>query len=116
MATFTGTTGNDTLTGGSAADLLDALAGNDSLVGGDGDDTLQGGDGADTLVGGAGSDSLDGGTGLSLDLADYSAATLAINVTLHSPEAGSPAGKATDGLGGTDSIVSVESIRAGSGN
>lgn len=116
MATFTGTTGNDTLTGGSAADLLDALAGNDSLVGGDGDDTLQGGDGADTLVGGAGNDSLDGGTGLSLDLADYSAATTAINVTLQSPEAGSPAGKATDGLGGTDSLVSIESVRAGSGN
>jgi len=56
MATFTGTSGNDTLTGTNDNDLLSGLAGNDSLVGGLGDDTLDGGTGKDTMVGGAGSD------------------------------------------------------------
>ena len=45
--TITGTTGNDTLTGGANADLIYGL---------DGNDTLNGGAGADTLIGGAGND------------------------------------------------------------
>lgn len=46
-ATLDGAAGNDTLTGGSAADYL---------YGGIGDDTLNGGGGADLMVGGAGND------------------------------------------------------------
>jgi T1SS-143 domain-containing protein len=46
--------GNDTLTGGSAADFL---------FGGDGTDTITGGGGADLLDGGAGNDRLEGGAG-----------------------------------------------------
>ena len=65
-----GGAGNDTLTGGTANDLLignagnDALdggQGNDALLGGVGDDNLKGNDGQDLLLGGTGDDTLDGG-------------------------------------------------------
>ncbi len=58
-----GTNGNDTLTGGAAAELLVGLDGADTLVGNGGDDVLVGGAGDDTLNGGAGDDVLQGGTG-----------------------------------------------------
>ena len=57
MATFNGTTANDTLIGSGLSDLLYGLAGNDSISGGSlGDDTLDGGTGSDTLDGGVGDD------------------------------------------------------------
>jgi len=57
MATFNGTTLNDTLFGSGLSDLLYGLAGNDSISGGSlGDDTLDGGTGSDTLDGGVGDD------------------------------------------------------------
>src|SRR5580765_8159997 len=57
MATFNGTTFNDTLFGSGLSDLLYGLAGNDSISGGSlGDDTLDGGTGSDTLDGGVGDD------------------------------------------------------------
>jgi Ca2+-binding RTX toxin-like protein len=80
-AVLIGTTGSDTLTGGSTKDLVYAQQGNDvvrggskgdCLVGQDGDDRLDGGtdadglygeDGADELTGGPGNDVLDGGPG-----------------------------------------------------
>lgn len=81
MATFTGTSGNDTITGAfvsagvlrdparsfpsAAADSLEGGAGNDFLDAGAGNDTLNGGIGNDTLVGGDGNDVLDGGTSAS---------------------------------------------------
>ena len=51
-----GAGGNDTLTGGDAADRLRGEGGDDALVGGGGDDLLEGGPGNDSLTGGAGSD------------------------------------------------------------
>lgn len=48
MATYTGTTGNDSLTGSTAADTLQGLDGNDTLDGGLGNDRLIGGAGDDT--------------------------------------------------------------------
>lgn len=48
--------GNDSVTGNSANNLLDAGAGRDSLSGGAGADTLIGGSGQDTLTGGSGGD------------------------------------------------------------
>jgi Ca2+-binding RTX toxin-like protein len=48
--------GNDTLIGNNAANLLVAGAGNDKLDAGAGDDWLRGGTGSDTLAGGAGAD------------------------------------------------------------
>ena len=47
---------DDTLTGASAAELLQGLAGNDTLTGGVGNDTLDGGAGNDSMVGGTGDD------------------------------------------------------------
>ena len=57
--------GDDSITGNTAANLLDggAGAGNDTLLGGSGNDTLLGGDGNDQLVGGVGNDSINGGAG-----------------------------------------------------
>ena len=56
MATFNGTTGNDTLVGSGLSDFLAGLAGNDSMAGALGDDTLDGSTGSDTLDGGGGND------------------------------------------------------------
>ena len=61
--TIDGGAGNDTLTGGTAADALSGGDGRDSITGGDGNDVLDGGEDADTLSGGAGDDVLDGGGG-----------------------------------------------------
>lgn len=67
-----GTTSDDTLIGGAAADLLVGDAGNDSLeggagsdrlVGGAGNDTLRGGEGDDAVLADAGNDLADGGAG-----------------------------------------------------
>ena len=55
-STLTGGSGNDTLIGGSQADLLTTEAGNDSVFGGDGADTLISSQGANTLTGGLGDD------------------------------------------------------------
>jgi len=53
-----GTSGSDTLTGGSNSDYLMGEDGNDNLTGNDGDDVLIGGIGTDTLNGGDGDDVL----------------------------------------------------------
>ncbi len=74
--TVTGTNGDDYLDGGEGNDSLRGGVGNDSLIGGEGNDTLEGGEGNDTLIGGGGSDILDGGDG-DMDMADYSASTVA---------------------------------------
>jgi Ca2+-binding RTX toxin-like protein len=63
IVTYTGTDGNNGLTGSNRADLLLGYGGEDSLNGGRGEDTLLGGDGSDTLVGGTGEDWLHGGSG-----------------------------------------------------
>jgi Ca2+-binding RTX toxin-like protein len=71
IANVTGGSGNDLLTGDSAANVLMGNAGNDTLLGGGGSDILVGGAGNDSLtvgngrsilIGGAGSDILKGGT------------------------------------------------------
>lgn len=49
MATYNGTTGNDTLRGTTANDILYGLEGNDSLLGNGGEDSIYGGLGDDTL-------------------------------------------------------------------
>jgi hypothetical protein len=101
-----GGNGADSLNGGVDDDSLFGEAGADSLFGDTGNDTLSGGDDADTLVGAAGDDLLDGGAGD--DLVSYAANTAGqgINVT---------AAGGSDGLGGTDSFVSIERITGGAG-
>jgi hypothetical protein len=70
--TISGTAGNDTISGTSGPDVIDAgagndivhgLGGNDRICGGDGNDTLGGGKGKDKLIGGPGADRLAGGKG-----------------------------------------------------
>ncbi|QCO55847.1 hypothetical protein EOK75_08875 [Pseudorhodobacter turbinis] len=55
--------GDDTVIGGSGADLISGEAGNDSITSGLGDDTVYGGDGADWINAGTGADSVEGGLG-----------------------------------------------------
>ena len=87
-----GTAGDDTLNGTANDDVIDGLAGNDTLYAGFGDDTL---------IGGAGNDTLDGGSGT--DVVDYSSSTAGVTVNIHN-------GTASDGSGGTDTLVSIENI------
>jgi Ca2+-binding RTX toxin-like protein len=58
-----GGSGNDTLTGGSGADMLFGQAGNDTLLGKGGADLLFGGGDNDTLTGGDGDDQVFGESG-----------------------------------------------------
>lgn len=70
----TGGSGNDTITGNDADNVLTGGAGNDSIIGGNGFDFLDlrgggnnyvnGGNQGDTILGGAGNDELRGGKGL----------------------------------------------------
>lgn len=122
---LTGTSGDDTLTGGDTNDLMNGFAGNDliqggngadTLIGGDGNDTLQGGSGADSLsggngddrlYGGKGADTLDGGAnGTGGDWADYAGAVDNVLVDLAS-------GIATDDFGGIDTLLNLENAYGG---
>jgi Ca2+-binding RTX toxin-like protein len=60
---YVGTAGDDSLGGGTDANIVQGLGGNDTLVGYAGDDTLIGGDGDDQLLAGDGADRLNGGRG-----------------------------------------------------
>lgn len=102
MATYNGTSGNDTLTGGNNSDDLYGLAGNDSLTGNGGSDTLFGGADNDTLVGGTGSDQLFGGDGE--DVANYSASNSGVNVSL-TTGLGSGGHAAGDTLSGIEHLI-----------
>jgi Ca2+-binding RTX toxin-like protein len=98
---------NDSITGNSGNNLLEGNGGNDNLSGNGGDDTLLGGDGDDRLLGGAGNDSMDGGAdGMYFhygDTVDYAGSTTGVDVNLTT-------GLATDGLGGTDTLLNIEHI------
>lgn len=58
-----GGSGNDTLIGNNASNILYGGAGNDKLIGGKGEAHIFGGSGNNTLVSGAGQDVLEGGSG-----------------------------------------------------
>ena len=60
---FVAGSGDDTVTGNTAANRLEGRAGHDRLTGGGGDDTLRGGGGGDVLAGGGGDDMLVGNAG-----------------------------------------------------
>ncbi len=99
--TINGRGGDDQIDGGPGNDTIRGGDDNDTLRGGDGDDTVQGDNGNDTLSGGAGNDTLDGGDGV--DTADYSVSSAGVTVDLG-------AGLASDGLGGTDTLISIENV------
>ncbi|PIW28424.1 MAG: hypothetical protein COW30_07515, partial [Rhodospirillales bacterium CG15_BIG_FIL_POST_REV_8_21_14_020_66_15] len=114
---ITGTVGPDSLTGTAGADSIVGLDGDDVLDGGIGNDTLEGGDGSNRFIGGAGSDTLIGGTrGLNpfdFNQADYRTAPGAITVNLGA--GGTTNGTASDGEGGTDTLISIGGILGSSG-
>ncbi len=96
----------------------DGLGGTDTLVGIEG---VRGSNGADTLTGGAvasdalevfvgmgGNDTINGGSGF--DRVDYTTSTTGVTVTL----GGAGNGSALDGLGGTDTLISIEAVRGSS--
>ena len=104
--TVTGGGGNDVLSGTPGDDVICGLGGDDRLHGLEGNDMLVGGPGADSLVGGLGDDTFQGGTGP--DLADYSAATQPVTVTVGSGVDDGEAGESDDVQ------VDVERVSGGS--
>lgn len=58
MPTYTGTAGNDNITGSPDADTINGLGGNDTLYGRSGDDDIRGDNGADLIYGGDGNDTI----------------------------------------------------------
>jgi len=76
--------------------------GDDKLQGDSSDNVLDGRGGDDTLIGAAGNDSLIGGEGR--DSADYSVATVGVNIDLSAGEV------TNDGFGGVDSIDGIEDL------
>jgi len=96
-----GTSGADTLTGGTE---------DDNINGADGNDLLQGGGGSDWLNGSAGDDTLDGGAnGLWGDTADYANSPAGATIDLQS-------GRASDGWGTTDTLIGIEHANGSSFN
>ncbi|WP_338822432.1 hypothetical protein [Bradyrhizobium septentrionale] len=87
MATFMGTSGNDTVTG--------------TPNGSNTNDTLQGLQGNDTLIGGDGADSLDGGTGQ--DFASYIDSGTAVVASLANPAVNT-------GFAAGDTYTSIEGL------
>src|SRR5450830_1586280 len=123
---FTGNGGNDVIDGAGGTDAVDyisstaavavdlaagtaqdGLAGTDTLAGieivrgSTFNDTLQGGDAGERLNGRAGNDVLDGRGGY--DVADYFDAKAAMTASLAT-------GKASDGFGGTDTLLAIEGL------
>lgn len=115
---------NDSLTGSMGSDMLFGGAGNDTLDGGSGNDTLVGGEGADTLVGGAGNDVLDGGVvtdrvnNSDRNFANYGnvQAALTINLSGITGDGSTGYGTASSTASGTDKLMNISFVKAGSGN
>ncbi|WP_209793194.1 calcium-binding protein, partial [Ensifer adhaerens] len=107
----------NTLVGNDGNDVIDGRAGDDILAGGQGDDVVSGGAGDDTIVVEApacapgeatdGNDSYNGGSGY--DTLDASATTESIVVDLEE-------GTATGDEIGSDTVDSIETVIAGSGD
>jgi len=94
-------TGGDDLTVKNVENII-GTPGNDSLQGDASDNILDGRDGDDILIGAAGNDTLIGGEGR--DSADYSVATVGVDIDI------STGVVANDGFGGTDTIEGVEDV------
>ena len=121
---FIAGSGNDVVTGNTAAnilegrmgnDRLDGLAGNDTLYGNSGADTLNGGADNDKLYGGAGADMLNGGPGE--DYAYYLNSNRGVLVRLHDARAVKFGEAEGDTLTGIEHLVGSDfnDILAGDG-
>jgi Ca2+-binding RTX toxin-like protein len=111
---ITGTGGNDNIDALAGNDTVDALGGNDTLFGGTGDDRLLGNSGFDRLRGDAGNDTLDGGA--DNDVVEYNFGAFTAPVTFTSTHNGQTTASQADGLGGIDSLVSVEELHVFGGS
>lgn len=100
-----GDAGNDDLSGNDGDDFILGEAGEDYLNGGAGDDYLHGGADDDYFEPGAGDDVVIGGAG-EHDTVSYESSNGAVNVNLAD-------GTASDGEGGTDTLVEIERARGG---
>ncbi len=99
--TVYGGAGNDKVYGQDGNDTLYGEANNDQLWGGNGDDYLYGGDNTDYLSGDIGNDYLDGGAGTDAVRYETASSGVVVNLAL---------GTASDGDGGTDTIVNIEGV------
>ena len=104
-----GDTGEDTLRGGQGSDLVHGDAGNDWLSGDEGSDMVYGDAGDDVVRGDRDqvNDIYNGGAGV--DTLDYSAAMMAVAISLAE-------GKAAGSEIGQDFVVGFEVIKSGAGN
>jgi len=110
--TINGAGGDDNLIGSSGNDVLAGGEGRDFLAGGDGNDTLNGENGDDDLQGNAGDDAFNGGAGN--DTADYTDRGFNQNVSVTLD------GVANDGASGeadnADADKQVENVVTGGGD
>jgi Ca2+-binding RTX toxin-like protein len=121
--TLRGEAGDDNLDGGTEDDVLEGGLDEDDLSGADGADRLLGGSDRDELSGGRGGDLLDGGGGVDGDaIVDY-ARDEDVRVTIDPGTSDvvdgtvGDDGGATDGPPGQrDTVISIETIRTGTGN
>ncbi|MEO0671295.1 MAG: M10 family metallopeptidase C-terminal domain-containing protein [Pseudomonadota bacterium] len=104
---LSGNTGDDYAYGGDGDDVLRGDSGNDRLFGGAGNDQMIGGSGDDKFIDAVGSDLFDGGSGY--DTVDFSGGTTAVMVDLKT-------GDANSGSGDEDQLISIEEVKATSGN
>lgn len=123
----TGGSGNDTLSGNQADnvltgnggnDNLSGLTGNDTLAGGSENDTLSGAEGDDLLDGGTGNDSIDGAEGADSVLAGDGNDTVAGGSENDTISAGSGDDSITAGSGNdiVDAGAGADTVDAGIGN
>jgi len=123
LVVILGGSGNDSLTGTSGDDYIDAnnnpvnpgAADTDTLIGAGGDDQMFGRAGDDTFTGGVGDDNLQGGDGF--DTAVYSGNAADYAITFVYDGGGNVVGyssvtdnKASDGDDGADTLVSIEAL------
>ncbi|MEL6384589.1 MAG: hypothetical protein AAFQ89_19445, partial [Cyanobacteria bacterium J06626_18] len=114
-AELIGGSGKDKLLGGEGVDTLDGGTESDFLFGGGNNDELLGGEGDDFLEGGAGNDTLNGGDGT--DSVSYAGASSGVIVNLGIPNLRTGVvGTASDGDGGTDTLISIEQIEGSAHN
>ncbi|MBC1190349.1 hemolysin, partial [Microcystis aeruginosa BLCCF108] len=115
QADFTGTNGNDNITGTSTSDnifgldgndTLSGLGGNDNIYGGNGNDSLDGGDGSDYFTNDAGNDTINGGSGTDRYKVDYSSASSGLTMTYNTTTGSGTITVGTE----TDTFTSIESF------
>ncbi|CCI09447.1 beta strand repeat-containing protein [Microcystis aeruginosa] len=115
QADFTGTNGNDSITGTSGGDnifgldgndTLSGLGGSDNIYGGNGNDSLNGGDGSDYFTNDAGNDTINGGSGTDRYEVDYSSASSGLTMTYNTATGSGTITVGTE----TDTFTSIESF------